>query len=75
MLLTGGGELARGDAIELYPLLLALLELLVVRRFELLFNLDFLIVRSRLAAAGDCALESPKTLASIACVLKGVGAL
>jgi hypothetical protein len=56
MLRIGGGEVARGDAIELYPLLLALLECLRALLGVLLWRRERRIVFIRLCAAGEKAL-------------------
>lgn len=56
MLRIGGGECARGEAMELYPLLLALLECFRDLLVPLLWRRDRRIVFMRLCAAGEKAL-------------------
>lgn len=51
----GGGDVALGDAIELYPLLLALLECFL-GLVDLLWRRERRIVFMRLCAAGEKAL-------------------
>ena len=51
MLLIGGGDVVRGDAIELYPLLLALLELFLLL-LPVFCNLVLRIVFMSEACAG-----------------------
>lgn len=52
MLRNGGGDVARGEAIELYPLPLALLELFRLR-FPFFCNLDLRMVFISEACAGE----------------------
>lgn len=56
ILRIGGGEVARGDAMELYPLLLALLECFLTLLGFLLWSRERRIVFIRLCAAGEKAL-------------------
>lgn len=72
MLLNGGGEVVRGEAIPLYPLPLALLELVLVFLAPL-FNLFRRIVFMRDACAGLKLLAFAQ-LGGL-CPANGVGAL
>ena len=58
MLLRGGGEVVRGETIELYPLVLALLELFLLL-FPILFNRVLRIVFINEAWAGEKLLPVP----------------
>lgn len=76
MLRIGGGDPALGDAMELYPLLLALLEFFLLFLAFLLCNRVRLIVFIKLCAAGDEAVPPPHgPVAVVKEGAKGVGAL
>lgn len=75
MLRMGGGDPARGEAIELYPLLLALLEFFLLFLPLLFCNRDRLMVFIKLCAAGDEAVPPPHAPVAVKEGAKGVGAL
>jgi len=75
MLRIGGGDAARGEFIELYPLLLALLEFFLLFLPFLFCSRVRLIVFIKLCAAGDEAVPPPHGPVAVNDGAKGVGAL
>ena len=77
MLRRGGGEVARGELTELYPLPLALLELFLLLRPGFC-SLDLLMVFIKLVCAGEKWLPVPQVVLPpgvIGGAWKGVGML